>query len=89
MRLNTIEDAEKFMEVIKSCKGPVYLTDWETDENGEYNFKLNLKSGLSLYFGISKLLEEHGDWFEIHTNDREDEVLLMDFIECLKSHEGN
>lgn len=89
MKLNTIEDAEEFMEVIKSCQGPVYLTDWEIDEHGNYNLQLNLKSTLSLYFGISKLLEEHGDWFEIHTTNQEDEAKLMAFIDDLKNHEGN
>lgn len=88
MRLRTIEDAEEFMEVIKSCQGPVYLTDWQVNEEGEYNLRLNLKSTLSLYFGISKLLEEHGDWFEVHATNREDENKLMEFIDRLKSYEG-
>ena len=88
MRLRTIEDAEEFMEVIKSCQGPVYLTDWQVNEDGEYNLRLNLKSTLSLYFGISKLLEEHGDWFEVHATNREDESKLMEFIDRLKSYEG-
>lgn len=88
MRLRTIEDAEEFMEIIKSCQGPVYLTDWQVNEDGEYNLRLNLKSTLSLYFGISKLLEEHGDWFEVHTANREDESKLMKFIDRLKSYEG-
>lgn len=89
MRLRTIEDAEEFMEIIKSCQGPVYLTDWQVNEDGEYNLRLNLKSTLSLYFGISKLLEEHGDWFEVHAANREDENKLMEFIGHLKSYEGN
>ena len=88
MRLRTIEDAEEFMEIIKSCQGPVYLTDWQVNDDGEYNLRLNLKSTLSLYFGISKLLEEHGDWFEVHATNREDESKLMEFIDCLKSYEG-
>ena len=88
MRLRTIEDAEEFMEVIKACEGPVYLTDWQVNDDGEYNLRLNLKSTLSLYFGISKLLEEHGDWFEVHATNREDESKLMEFIDRLKSYEG-
>ena len=89
MRLRTIEDTEEFMEIIKSCQGPVYLTDWQVNEDGEYNLRLNLKSTLSLYFGISKLLEEHGDWFEVHAINREDENRLMEFIGHLKSYEGS
>lgn len=87
MRLKNIEDAEEFIEVIKECKGPIYLTDWNVDKNGEYNLQLNLKSSLSLYFGVSKLLEEHGDWFEIHTFNQEDELKIMKFMMELKEHE--
>ena len=87
MRLKSIEDVEEFMEVIKGCKGPIYLTDWRVDRNGEYNLQLNLKSSLSLYFGVSKLLAEHGDWFEIHTSNQEDESKIMKFMMELKEHE--
>lgn len=87
MRLKSIEDVEEFMEVIKECKGPIYLTDWNVDKNGEYNLQLNLKSSLSLYFGVSKLLEEHGDWFEIHASNKEDETRIMNFMMELKEHE--
>lgn len=87
MRLKTLEDAEGFMKLIQSCKGPVYLTDWRVDDEGNYNLQLNLKSTLSLYFGVSKLLEEHGDWFEIHASNREDETKIMNFIFELKENE--
>lgn len=79
MKLNP-NNVDKFMEVVKDCKGPVYLTDWQVDENGNYNLQLNLKSTLSMYVGIGKLLEEHGDWFEIHANNREDEAKLIEFM---------
>lgn len=79
MKLNT-ENLENFMRVVKSCKGPVYLTDWELDSNGNYNFQLNLKSTLSMYVGIGKLLGEYGDWFEIHASNREDEVKIINFM---------
>ena len=79
MKLN-VNNVNKFMEVIKTCKDPVYLTDWEVDENGNYNLQLNLKSTLSMYIGIAQLLGDHGDWFEIHASNYEDEVLLMEFM---------
>lgn len=74
------ENIEKFMQTIESCKGPIYLTDWRVNENDEPNFKLNLKSTISLYLGITKLLSEHGDWFEIYANCREDEAKIMKFM---------
>lgn len=79
MKLN-VNNVDKFMEIIKSCQGPVYLTDWRVDENDEPNLKLNLKSELSMFLGITKLLSEHGDWFEIYANRREDEAKIMQFM---------
>lgn len=75
-----VEDVNEFMKVVQSCEGPVYLTDWETDENGNYNLQINLKSALSMYMGIAQLLSEHGDWLELHTSNREDEAKLIRFM---------
>lgn len=79
MRLK-VTDVDKFMKVVESCESPVYLTDWEVNEDGEYNLKLNLKSSLSMYFGIAKLLGDKGDWLEIHTTSKEDEIKMMAFM---------
>ena len=79
MKLN-VTNVNKFMEVIDSCKGAVYLTDWARDENGEPNLKLNLKSTISMYMGIANLLGEHGDWFEIYATNKEDEDLILQFF---------
>lgn len=76
----TANNIEDFMKTVQSCKGPVYLTDWEVDENGEHNFVLNLKSKLSMYIGLGKLLGEHGDWFEVYTSNHEDEVKIIEFL---------
>lgn len=86
MHLN-IQDVDHFMDVIHSCKGPVYLTDWRVDKNDEPNIKLNLKSQLSLMLGVKNLLSNHGDWFEIWTSNREDEAKMMEFI--AKTEEKN
>ena len=51
MKLN-VNNVDKFMEVVQSCEGPVYLTDWRVDENDEPNLKLNLKSTISMYLGF-------------------------------------
>lgn len=75
MKLN-VQNVNKFMQVIHECKDNVYLRDCE----GGNNLNLNLKSELSLYIGISKLLEEHGDWLEIYADNKEDERQLMKFM---------
>ena len=75
---NILED---FIKIIKKCKGPIYLTDWEIDSDGEYNLLLDLKSETALYLGISCLLSEKGDWYEIHTTNREDESKFMEFLD--------
>ena len=79
MRLNS-NNIDKFMKVVNSCQGPVYLTDWRVDKNDEPNFKLNLKSEISMFIGVSKLLGEYGDWFEIYAPKREDEAKIMQFM---------
>ena len=79
MKLNS-NNIDRFMQVIDSCQGPVYLTDWRVDKNDEPNFKLNLKSKISRFVGVSKLLGEYGDWFEIYATNREDEAKIMKFL---------
>lgn len=58
----------------------LYLTDWQVDEYEEPNFKLNLKSKISMFIGIAKLLGEYGDWFEIRATNKQDEAKIMKFI---------
>lgn len=86
MKLNT-NNVNDFMETINQCRGPVYLTNGEVDKEGNYNLCLNLKSAISMHLGIAKLLSEHGDWFEIHTTNKNDETILMNFIARLNMNE--
>lgn len=79
MKLNS-NNVDKFMKVVDSCQGPVYLTDWRVDKNDEPNFKLNLKSKISMFIGVSKLLGEYGDWFEIYATNKQDEAKIMKFL---------
>ena len=85
MKLNNIDEAEKLMKTIRSCKGDIYLTDERLDNDGKYNFYLNLKSILSLYFGVSKLLSKDGDLFKLHVCNYEDEVKINDLISELNN----
>ena len=76
MKINS-NNVDKFMKMIDSCQGPVYLTDWR---GNKVEFMLNLKSKLSMYLGIKNLLSNHGDWFEIYAPKREDEAKIMEFL---------
>ena len=80
MIVKTIEDVEEFLEAVKKCNGPVYLTDWKVDTNGNYNFSVNLKSPLSTYIGIEKLLSDEGDWMEVHCSTPQDDAIIMEFL---------
>lgn len=75
MKLN-VKNIDKFMDVVHNCQGDVFLTD----STGGKDFSLNLKSELSLYIGVSKLLSEHGDWLEIYADNYEDEMKLIKFM---------
>jgi len=76
MKLKNINDVEAFMKVIDQCKNNVFLHSPEGDV-------FNLKSKLSEYIAIGRLLESNGDWLELFANSKEDEALLMSFLATL------
>ena len=51
MKVQNIEDVDKFFEVIDSCKGRVELVTGEGD-------RLNLKSKLSQYVSLAKIFSD-------------------------------
>lgn len=73
MRLTNIKDVQKFIDVVNSCVDTVYLKSQEGDV-------FNLKSSLSQYIAIGKLLEESGDSLELFADNREDEAKLLKFL---------
>lgn len=77
MRLTNVTDVQKFISVIDQCKDNVYLQSLEGD-------KFNLKSSLSQYIAIGRLIEESGDSLEIFADDKEDEQLLIGFLQELQ-----
>ena len=81
MRLKNLKNIEEFIEVVNCCEGDVFLTDWLADDNDEHDILLNLKSPLCLFIGISKLLSDYGDWFEIRCTKKQDEQLFLKFID--------
>ena len=73
MRLNNVKDVQKFIEAINGCKEGVFLKSQEGDV-------FNLKSSLSQYIAIGRLLEESGDSLELFAQTREDEAILLNMI---------
>ena len=73
MKLNNITDVQKFTAAINACKSDVYLRSQEGDQ-------FNLKSSLSQYIAIGRLLEESGDSLELFAQTREDEAILLEML---------
>ena len=73
MKLTNIKDVQKFIATVNACQDDVYLKSPEGDV-------FNLKSSLSQYIAIGRLLEESGDNLELFAQTREDEALLMEMI---------
>lgn len=76
MRLNNAMDVEKFIGVIKECKANVYLKSLEGDV-------FNLKSSMSQYVAIGRLVGEFGDTLELFADNKEDEIRLLNFLHQL------
>lgn len=73
MKLNNVTDVQKFVAAVNACQNDVYLRSQEGDQ-------FNLKSSLSQYIAIGRLLEESGDSLELFAQTREDEALLMQML---------
>ena len=73
MKLRNISDTNAFIKSVDACKGNVYLKS----EDGDV---INIKSKLSQYFGISRLLSERGSDLELYCDLKEDELIMLDFF---------
>lgn len=75
MKIYNVENAEKFLEVIKQCKGSVELISKEGD-------RLNLKSELTKYLAISKLFADDTliNNMELVASDPDDVRFLMQYM---------
>lgn len=76
MKLKNIREVEEFRKVIKSCERDVYLKSPEGDI-------FNLKSSLSEYIALGRLLSEAGDSLELFASSKEDEHRLLSFLDEL------
>ena len=70
MKLSNVTDVQKFIAAVNACESDVYLKSLEGDV-------FNLKSSLSQYIAIGRLLEESGDTLELFAQTREDEARLL------------
>ena len=76
MRLRSEADIQEFLDAVNACEGEVYLKSPEGDI-------FNLKSSMSRYVAIGRLIEEQGDTLELFANRKEDQARLMPLVEDL------
>ena len=81
MRLNNVKDVQKFIEAVNSCEHGVYLKSLEGDV-------FNLKSSMSQYVAIGRLIEESGSNLELFADSKEDEARLLDMLFRLSDDKG-
>lgn len=79
MKLKNINEVNSFCEVIKSCVGDVIIKSPEGDV-------FNMKSAMSEYIALGRLLSEQGDNLEIFACNHEDEARIMKFLIDLDNH---
>jgi len=73
MKLSNVKDVKKFIDTVNACENGVFLKSLEGDV-------FNLKSSLSQYIAIGRLIEESGDNLELYAETREDEALLLQML---------
>ena len=75
MKIYNIDDVEKFLDIIKKCKGSVELVSNQGD-------RLNLKSELTKYLAISKLFNDNTfiNEMELIASEPEDVQMLMKYM---------
>ena len=73
MKIKNVTQINKFLDILKECKGDVFLTSNEGD-------KYNLKSTLSQYVAIAALLSNMGDSLELWCSEKEDEARFIQFF---------
>ena len=74
MKIQNIENVEKFLEVLDQCKGKVEIVSSEGD-------RINIKSKLSQFFVLSKLLSDSFiKEVELVAYEKEDIDLLFNFM---------
>ena len=75
MKIFNIENPEKFLDVIKQCRGNVELISEQGD-------RLNMKSELTNYIAISQLFTDNTfiNEMELIVSEPEDMKILLDYM---------
>ena len=73
MKFTNSTQIENFLKAVNQCRGDVWL-------ESPYGDKFNLNSSMSTYVAIGKMLEENGEQLELFCSDREDEQILLRFM---------
>ena len=81
MRLRSEADIQACLDAVNACEGEVYLKSPEGDI-------FNLKSSMSRYIAIGRLIEEQGDNLELFASRKEDQARLMPLVEDLMEENG-
>lgn len=74
MKLTNVSAVEDFLAVVKECQGKVWLKSSEGD-------LFNLKSSLSCYVAVGKLISEKGSDLELFCSFPKDEAKFYDFFD--------
>lgn len=73
MKFSSVTDIQKFLDVVDHCEGDVLL-------KSPYGDVYNIKSKLTQYLAIGKMLDAHGDELELFATNKNDEILLVNFL---------
>lgn len=73
MKLQSIEELNGFLRAVEKCEGNVYLISAQGD-------RLDLKSLLSRYVSIGRLLSDGGNELELFCDKRSDEQNFFAFF---------
>lgn len=73
MKLKNTDEIDAFQAAVDQTKGDVWLVS-------PYGDRYNLKSALSRYVAVGKLLSLHGDALELFCDKREDEAVFYKFF---------
>ena len=73
MNFTNINQVDDFLDTVKTCKGDVWLES--VDGN-----KFNLKSSMSTYVAMSKMIRNESNNLELFCSDRESEAKLLKFF---------
>lgn len=73
MNFTDTKQVDDFLRAVNSCKGEVWL-------ESPYGDKFNLKSSMSTYVAMSKMIRNESNNLELFCSDREDEAFLLKFM---------